>query len=146
MNQSIRLAPKVSDSYAQRGNLAAERGDFEQALRDFERALELDENSAEAHRALAWLLATCPDPRYRDSGRALASAARAVELAPPGDCAMLDALAAAHADAGNFDEAVRATQDALRTAHAELAAALKFRLALYQQRQPYRNIMPPKGH
>jgi hypothetical protein len=55
---------------------------------------------------------------------------------------ILDVLAAAHAAAGEFDQAVATATEALRLATAagadELAAAVAERLALYRDRRPYR--------
>ena len=39
-------------------------------------------SQAAAHDFLAWWLATCPDPKFRDAPRAVTLAKRAVELAP----------------------------------------------------------------
>jgi len=44
--------------------------------------LELDPSSAVAHNNLAWLLATCPEAKLRDSLRAVEMAKKAIELAP----------------------------------------------------------------
>ena len=49
-----------------------------------------------------------------------------------------DTLAAAHAEAGQFDQAVEALSSALTTVPAEHEAELKARLRLYEQGQPYR--------
>jgi tetratricopeptide (TPR) repeat protein len=145
MNRAIRLAPRVPDAYAQRGNLAAERGDFEQAIRDFRQALALEPQLTEAHRGLAWLLSTCPDPQFRDAEQGLAAARRGMEFAAPDDCYMLDALAAAQANAGNFEAAAATLQQAMQSSPPEFGPVLRQRLTLYQQRQPFRNPPPDAG-
>jgi tetratricopeptide (TPR) repeat protein len=117
----------------------AERGDYQRAIADFRQAISIDAQSAEAHRSLAWLLATCPDQRYRNSRQALASAERAAQLAAPGDAIVLDALAAAHANAGQFDRAIRYQQEAIVNVPGDFAGPLQERLALYQGRRPFRN-------
>jgi Flp pilus assembly protein TadD len=53
-----------------------------QAGRTYQQALELVPNSTSVLNALAWVLATCPDPRDRDSRRAVELAKRAIELVP----------------------------------------------------------------
>ena len=126
----------------QRGNLSAEQGEFDQAISNYRQALRIDPNWAEAHRSLAWLWATCPNPSYRDAEHALAAAEQAMQLAPQGDCFVLDALAAAHANAGHFDEAVQCQQQAIAAAPPDVVAPLHERLALYQQGQPYRSDQP----
>jgi tetratricopeptide (TPR) repeat protein len=136
LNRAIELAPDA-DAYTQRGNVAAERGEFDQALRDFHEALAIEPQWAEAYRSLAWLYATCGDASYRNPEQALAAAQRATELAEPGDCFVLDALAAAHASAGAFEEAVRVQERALATAPPDYADPLRQRLLLYQQGQSF---------
>lgn len=138
LSQAIEIEPTAPIAYAQRGNVYAEEGKFAQAIADFQQALTLDANSAEAHRSLAWLLATCPDDTFRDPQRALASAGRAATLAP-GDPFMLDALAAALADAGQFDRAIRCQQEAIINVPGDYAQPFRERLALYEQRRPFRN-------
>jgi tetratricopeptide (TPR) repeat protein len=136
VDRAIELAPNEPEALIQRGNLAAEQGIFDKAATDFQRALAIDDNSAEAHRSLAWLLATCPIDQLRDPQQALASAQKAARLAP-GDYLVLDTLAAAQAGAGRFDEAVEIEQHALKAAPPELATALQARLTLYSQGQAY---------
>jgi tetratricopeptide (TPR) repeat protein len=135
LNRAIELAPDA-DGFTQRGNVAAERGEFDRAIDDFRRALAIDPKWAEAYRSLAWLHATCVDPQYRDPDQALAAARRAAELSP-NDSFVLEALAAAYASAGTFDEAVRVQQQAIAAAGADFAEPLRQRLALYQQGQPF---------
>jgi tetratricopeptide (TPR) repeat protein len=138
-DESISLAPDRPDAYTQRGNVLSERGEFDQAVSNFQQALRMDPEWADAHRSLAWLLATCPNPRFRDEAQALAAARQAVQLAPQGDSFALDALAAAHANAGQFDEAIRVQEAAIARTPPDMAEPLKERLALYQQGQPYRS-------
>lgn len=59
------------------------------------------------HNHIAWFLATCPDPKLRDPSRALASAKKAVELAPEeGD--HWNTLGVAHYRAGHWHGAIEA--------------------------------------
>jgi tetratricopeptide (TPR) repeat protein len=139
LDQAIQLAPDHPDAFTQRGNIAAEQGNFDQALSDFRRALAADGRWAEAYRSLAWLQATCPDPRYRDPEGAIAAAQQAETLSSNDDCFVLEALAAAYASAGAFDEAVDFQQQAIATAPLDFAEPLRQRLALYQQKQPFIN-------
>jgi tetratricopeptide (TPR) repeat protein len=137
LSRAIQLAPQEPDAYTQRGNLAAEQGAFHQARRDFQWAVEIDANWADAHRALAWLHATCTDPKIRNAQQALASARRAAELLPKDDYLILDTLAAAHACAGDFDEAVQCEGKALAAAPRDVSTALEQRMALYRQGRAY---------
>jgi Flp pilus assembly protein TadD len=139
LNRAIELAPQNAEAFAHRGNVLAERGDFGRAIRDFQQSFRLDAESPDAYRSLAWLLATCPDPRFRNPQQALAAAKRAESLATPGDCFVLEAVAAAHANAGQFDQAVMYQREAVAIAPGDFRPAFAGRLALYEQRQPFRN-------
>ena len=57
--------------------------------------------------ALAWLLATCPEPKVRDPRRAVETAKKAVQLAPT-EGAYWNTLGAAHYQAGAWKAAVEA--------------------------------------
>jgi len=136
LNEAIRLSPDCPEYVIQRGNAAAERGDFSQAIADFHRSLQMDPNAVEAYRSLAWLHATCPDDRHRNVEQALLLARKALTLAPD-DPLVLEALAASHARAGRFAEAVQVQQQAVGKAPTELAEPFRQRLSLYQRGQPY---------
>jgi tetratricopeptide (TPR) repeat protein len=139
LSQAIELAPHNAAALSQRGNVQAELGEFGKAIADFQQALAADANSAEAHRSLAWLLATCPEERFRNPRQAIAAAEAAAKLAAPGDPFVLDALAAANANAGQFDRAVRIQREAITNVPEDFAGPFQQRLALYADRQPFRN-------
>src|SRR5205085_2431009 len=69
--------------------------------------------NAEAYQGLAWLLATCPDPRVRDGKKAVENATRACELTKWTDPNPISALAAAHAEVGEFAKAAEYQKKAL---------------------------------
>jgi Flp pilus assembly protein TadD len=62
-----------------------------------------------------------------------------VKLSGSKDPAALDTLAAAYAEAGRFPEAVQTARQALSLATDPLAAELKARIALYQDKRPFRD-------
>jgi tetratricopeptide (TPR) repeat protein len=136
LNRAIDLAPHA-DAYTQCGNIAAERGEFDKALADFRQALTIDPQSAETYRSLAWLHATCANPDYRDPEQAIAAARMAAKLTPANDSFVLEALAAAHASAGQFEEAVRLQQQAIAATPGDFAQPLRERLVLYRQGRPF---------
>ena len=51
-------------------------------------------------------MATCPEAKYRDGGKAVESATRACELTKWKSSEFLNTLAAAYAESGDFDAAV----------------------------------------
>jgi tetratricopeptide (TPR) repeat protein len=64
----------------------AETGNCGEAIRQLQSALEVPDAPASLrallYNNLAWNLATCADPRFRDPPRAVAMAQKALELAP----------------------------------------------------------------
>ena len=89
--------------------------------------------------SLAWLRATCPETGTRDGKEAVKLAIKACELSNWTYWGYIDTLAAAYAEAGDFKDAVKYQKEALKmveksTGHPELQR----RLALYEQKQPYR--------
>ena len=96
------------------GDELMKRGDAVEGLAAYERALEVDGDNMLVLNNLAWQLAAHRDAAVRDGVRAVKWAEKASELAG-NDPAVLDTLAAAYAEAGEFRKAV---------ATAERAAAL----------------------
>lgn len=92
--------------------------------------------------ATAWSLATSPRADQRDAFQALEHARQACRgaFARRADC--LDVLAAAHANAGEFDRALAVAAQAVSRAktsgQAALAQQIEQRIALYRNNQPYR--------
>lgn len=137
-NQAVQLAPSNAEAVANRADAYRSLGQWSRAAADYRSATRLDPNNSRAMQGAAWLMATCPDSRYRDSRSAIAAAQRAIELLGEKDYRYLDTLAAAYASGGQFDEAIRTLNEALESTPEEDSAALKSRLALYQKNQPYR--------
>jgi len=108
-------------------------------------ALKAAESSeASALNVTAWFLATCDEATLRDGPRAVELAEKAVLATDRKDWMILDTLAAAHAEAGQFEKAVSAQKEALRLLpDKEQAADGASRLKLYVAHQPYRE---PRFH
>ena len=95
----------LSIAYYNRGIAWGKKGDYGKAIADFSKAIELDPKHANAYTGLAWLMATCPESRYRNGKRAVELAEKAVALRD--DANFLDTLAAAYAEARRFQEAIK---------------------------------------
>jgi len=110
------------------------RPEFEQAHADLRRILlafakepdglqrlrDLAANAPDSPRMLdelAWLLATYPDSKSRNGTEAVRLAERACVLTERRIPALLDTLAAAYAEAGDFPRAISAAEEALKRAH-----------------------------
>ncbi len=128
-------------AYRERARTYFRSGNYTLALADYKQASGFPGGTVRSRaRPLAWLLATCPDPQFRNGAEAVAQAMKDCEPNGCHDALRLDTLAAAYAEAGKFGEAVRYERQALdlNEGDAEWRAELEKRMALYQERQPYR--------
>jgi tetratricopeptide (TPR) repeat protein len=117
-----------------------------EALAHWQKAREIDPGSVSAILGAAWLLATAHDASIRNGAEALSLAQSATSLAPADDPDLLDTLAAAYAENGDFAKAVDSAARALELAdargNATQAAAIRARLLLYRENHPYRSERP----
>jgi tetratricopeptide (TPR) repeat protein len=122
------------------------KGEYEKALKDYTEAVRLDPKDADVLSARAWLRATCPDEKYRDGRAAVRDAKTACELTGWRTAYVVGTLAAAHAEAGEFDQAVEYIKRALGDKQYEKESGETGRkmLKLFEQGKPYREE-PPKN-
>jgi hypothetical protein len=59
-----------------------------------------------AYENLAWFLATCPNNRFRNGNEAVSVAKKAYELSDRKRSGTYDTLAGAHAETGEFEQAI----------------------------------------
>ena len=76
-DEAIRLDPKFKIAFNNRGVACNNKKDFDRAIKDFDEALRLDPTFAAALNNKAWLLASCPEKRYRDGKKAVELATKA---------------------------------------------------------------------
>ncbi|MBX3412153.1 MAG: tetratricopeptide repeat protein [Pirellulales bacterium] len=138
---AVEIDPDAELAYLELGRQYFRVGRPQEALDAWRRG---NARLPEAHAlaaALAWALATHPDPPRRDPTTALALAEKFVAREQHRNAAELDVLAAAYAAAGRFDDAERTAAEALALARshqqAELATAIQSRLQLYRIQRPY---------
>ena len=134
----LRIQPDDAAAHTGLGVVLGANGDYPNAVRHFEQALARQPNYLVALDNLAWIRATHPDPVLRNGADAVKLAQRVCKLTNYQSAFGLDALAAAYAESGQFDEAVRSQEKAVRLAPAPQQAGLRERLALYQQGKPFR--------
>jgi len=85
----------------------ARDGWYKSARRAFGQAIDRDPEAAIGYRKRANFLVTCPDERVRNGQQAVKDAQQAIKLAKNNKAFYFFTLAAALAEAGNADEAVR---------------------------------------
>ncbi|TAL06960.1 MAG: tetratricopeptide repeat protein [Verrucomicrobia bacterium] len=138
----LKTSPENAPGHLYLGQACAALRQFDCALMHLREALRLRPEWPEAAGALAWNLATAPEPQFRNGDEAVALVEKISRVTDARQPALLDALAAAYAETGRFDDAVSAAQQALAAAkqlgQTDLAARLEQRIALYQSHQPFR--------
>jgi tetratricopeptide (TPR) repeat protein len=112
--EAIRIEPKNATAHYHRATLRIKKADYVAAHDDLSAALRLDPNDRLIQHAMARFLLTCPDPKLRNAQRAIEAATRACELTSWKVADELETLAASHAEAGHFDEAVKQQEVAIR--------------------------------
>jgi tetratricopeptide (TPR) repeat protein len=150
----IQLDSTNSDYYACRANSYFLNGQYKEARNDFNQAIQLSPKEWVLYSELANFLATCPDASFRDGEEALKLARKGCDLNQEPqehwpDCR--DALAAAYAETGDFDDAIRYQKQVLDNVLnaqgwgllEEDKQKMKDRLALFEQHKPYR--LPAKS-
>jgi tetratricopeptide (TPR) repeat protein len=137
--EALRLNPDHRDAHVGLGMILNDQGRRDLALAHYAEALRLNPDTAIAHNNCAMIWATAPEAKYRDGRRAVASATRACELTEWKEPVFLDTLAAASAEAGDFEAAVKWQTRAIDlVADEKRKDDFRGRLKLYEARQPYR--------
>jgi WD40 repeat protein len=90
----------------------ARSSQWDKAVGAYAKAVELDPKDAATVNDLAWLLATCPDAKFRDPGRSLELAQKIVRLTPWQGNAW-NTLGVAHYRAGDWKAAVAALEKSM---------------------------------
>lgn len=136
LNHVVRLQPENAQAYVDRADLYAALGNWERAAGDYRVAIRLDDTMGRAYQNVAWMMATCPEKRFRNPDLAVRAAQRAIQL--DGETYLgLDTLAAAYASVGKFSEAITAQTKAIAEAPSGDQSDLSRRLALYQEKRSF---------
>ena len=140
-SKALDLNPRYADAYSNRGDALFQKGDYKRAVSDCNKALGIDPRHDKAYNQLAWILAVCPDERYRDGAKAIELAKKAVELNPDPD--FYDTLAAAYAEAGRYEEATAIQEKVInllkKEGRTEKLAVYIERMNAYKGKKPWRS-------
>jgi len=145
----LKVNPADANAHYRLGLVRVTQHKAAEALPHLREAVRLRPDSLPPRNALAWILATHEDEKLRAGAEALRLAERTVQISSP-NSPLLNTLAAAQAEAGQFPQAAATAQKALELAQVagqkEMAAQLQERLALYQKSKPFRDagLSPPK--
>ncbi len=140
-NKAASLAPNSPLVQGLLGSLLCGAGRYREALAHLEAAYIANPGDVSIANNLAWLLATCPDATYRSGPKALRLAEWACQATDYKSPPLLDSLAAAYAEMGQFEQAVRTIRLAIeivRSSHKGSTETLESRLKLYMAAKCYR--------
>ncbi len=139
--EALRLDPGNADAHHNLGVVLSRLGDYGAARAHFAEAIRLKPGGPDAYDASALLMAACPEAKFRDGKGAVQFATRACELTKWKDPRFVDTLAAAQAEAGEFDAALKSQSTAIELLTDERQKDdYRSRLALYQVKRPYRQV------
>jgi len=143
LQKAAKIDPRFIGEQDSLGIAFAKKGQLTEAITHFQKAVEDNSHDAEACNNLAWLLATASDASLRDGPKALALAQQAGQLAAHEDPTILQTLAAAEAETGNYREAITTAQRALelsvKQTNSPLEGRLQTEIKLYEAGRPARD-------
>jgi serine/threonine protein kinase/tetratricopeptide (TPR) repeat protein len=119
---------------------AVQQGDLDKAKAYCQKLLALKPLNASSLNEIAWNFATSAEPGLRDGSNAVAFAEQAVAMTSRTDANILDTLAGAYAQAGQFDKAVATEREAMSLSpKGKTDQYFAQCLSLYQSSIPYRD-------
>lgn len=130
--------PDHATMHAAIGNGYRDQGAIPEAARHYQWALNLGPDLPPALNNLAWIRATHPDAELRNGAKAVELAERCCKLSNYQIGPTLDTLAAAYAEVGRFDEAIRWQNKAIELAGATDTTELQKQLEFYRAGKPLR--------
>jgi tetratricopeptide (TPR) repeat protein len=141
--EAISADPNNAGTYLFRAQLYLLENEPELALADYEEVMRRAPGYAGALNDYAWTLATNPKDSVRDGRKAVDYAKKACHESDYKHAPTLDTLAAAHAEAGDWTNAVKWQEEAVRQAEGKFpddVAGMKERLELYKEKKPFREL------
>ena len=139
----VRIHPEGSGAHYNLARALLAGGHMADAVGHFRQAIASRPDDPLMLDDLSWILATSTDEAVRNPKEAVALAEHAAELTGRKNPSVLDALAAAYAAGGQYDQAAQAAREAFDLASAanasEMSVEILKRLDLYRARKPYRD-------
>ena len=143
-NEALRQNRSFIDAALLRANINVALRKYAEASKEFNSLIAMRPATVILARALserAWFQATCPEASFRNGQQAVKDAKAACSIVAWKDEDMIDTLAAAYAETGDFDSAVRYAQQALaiKDISPRVAKRIHGHIALFRQREPIRS-------
>lgn len=138
LKQAIKANPKSAKNFL--GIMAEDYyylGKYKEAHSHFEQVLRNKNLPTMVLSMAAWFFATCPDAKYRNGKRAVELAKKAIKMVKSPQWHHLSRLACAHAEAGQFNEAIKHMQKAIAAAPENEKEEARKKLKLFQGKKPY---------
>jgi protein O-mannosyl-transferase len=140
---ALRFDPEFAPAHFNLGVAFSKKGDARRAIEAYRATLRLDPDHAQALNNLAWILATSERAEFRNGREAVTLAERACKITGEKHPVMLQTLAAACAETGDFDRAAgvaeRAADFANMAGEYDLAGTIRSQLELYKSHRPFRS-------
>jgi tetratricopeptide (TPR) repeat protein len=136
--QALRVKPSYAPARVELARQLQQQGSHRAAVAHLRRVLEQKRPPLDAGAILAWILATSEDPTVRSGTEAVQLALGCVKATGAQRPDLLATLAAAYAETGDFQAAVRWQARALDQAEPDQEPDYRSRLEQYQTTRPYR--------
>lgn len=141
--QYIKKFPHSPDPYIARIYLRMMQGKDQEAHTLLEETSKIGNKDSTLLNNIAWFRATCPEASYRNGAEAVQMARASCERTWWQKAAAIDTLAAACAEAGDFDQAISMQERAIHKMRSgDTREGAESRLALYRSHKAYRDEKP----
>jgi Tfp pilus assembly protein PilF len=142
-NEALRQDRTIVEAALLRADVNARLGKYAEASKEYNYLVSLHPKRVTLARVLsdrAWFYATCPNVSFRNGQQAVKDAKVACSIMVWQDEDMIDTLAAAYAETGDFNLAVQYASQALvvKDISPEDAKRIQRHLESFQQRKPIR--------
>ena len=143
-NEALHHDRSVVEAALLRANINARIGKHAEALKEYEYLISLHPRNVTLARVMsdrAWFRATCPNASFRNGQQAVKDAKAACSIMTWKDEQMIDTLAVAYAETGDFNSAIQYVSQAMAVKGISSDSTKLFQqhLALFQQRKAIRS-------
>jgi tetratricopeptide (TPR) repeat protein len=137
-NQVLSIMPKHPMVLVKLADAHRGRGDAAKAIKLYAQVLKVKPDFPPAINGSAWIRATHSNGKWRNGAQAVALAERCCQITQNRMVPALNTLAAAYAEVGRFEDAVKWQVKAIERTPETNRTELKARLLLYKAGKPYR--------